>query len=85
MGVHGLWTLLEPVGRRIDIQAISNKRLAVGAWPYLSVLLCGVEQAHWPAAGSSACIACRLQSRTWLRRMLHVAEQTRYALAPANQ
>lgn len=31
MGVHGLWPLLEPVGRRIDIQAISNKRLAVGA------------------------------------------------------
>jgi DNA excision repair protein ERCC-5 len=30
MGVHGLWTLLEPVGRRIDIQAIANKRLAVG-------------------------------------------------------
>ena len=32
MGVHGLWTLLEPVGRRIDIQAISNKRLAVGEY-----------------------------------------------------
>eukprot|EP00775_Hariotina_reticulata_P011344 gene11344-11493_t len=31
MGVQGLWTLLEPVGRRIDIQAISNKRLAVDA------------------------------------------------------
>lgn len=30
MGVKGLWTLLEPVGRRIDIEAISNKRLAVG-------------------------------------------------------
>lgn len=31
MGVHGLWPLLEPVGRRINIEAITNKRLAVGA------------------------------------------------------
>ena len=31
MGVTGLWTLLEPVGRRINIEAISGKSLAVGA------------------------------------------------------
>lgn len=31
MGVQGLWSLLEPVGRRVDIRAISNKKLAVGA------------------------------------------------------
>lgn len=30
MGVHALWSLLEPVGRRVNIEAISNKRLAVG-------------------------------------------------------
>ena len=30
MGVQGLWTLLEPVGRRVNIEAIANKRLAVG-------------------------------------------------------
>lgn len=30
MGVHGLWQLLEPVGRRVNIEAIANKRLAVG-------------------------------------------------------
>ena len=30
MGVHSLWSLLEPVGRRVNIEAISNKRLAVG-------------------------------------------------------
>lgn len=30
MGVQGLWTLLEPVGRRINIEALANKRLAVG-------------------------------------------------------
>ncbi len=30
MGVKGLWTLLEPVGRRVNIEAISNKKLAVG-------------------------------------------------------
>ena len=31
MGVQGLWPLLEPVGRRINIQALAGKRLAVGA------------------------------------------------------
>jgi DNA excision repair protein ERCC-5 len=31
MGVQGLWTLLEPVGRRVNIEAIANKRLAVDA------------------------------------------------------
>ena len=31
MGVHGLWPLLEPVGRRVNIEALTNKKLAVGA------------------------------------------------------
>lgn len=30
MGVHGLWPLLEPVGRRVNIEALTNKKLAVG-------------------------------------------------------
>lgn len=30
MGVKNLWQLLEPVGRRISIEALQNKRLAVG-------------------------------------------------------
>lgn len=36
MGVQGLWQLLEPVGRRVNIETISNKRLAVDAsiWLY---------------------------------------------------
>lgn len=33
MGVTGLWTLLEPVGRRINIEALRNKRMAVGEPP----------------------------------------------------
>ncbi|KAK9861414.1 hypothetical protein WJX84_011927 [Apatococcus fuscideae] len=31
MGVQGLWSLLEPVGRRINIEALSNKKVAVDA------------------------------------------------------
>lgn len=31
MGVQGLWVLLEPVGRRVNIEALTNKRLAIGA------------------------------------------------------
>lgn len=30
MGVKDLWQLLEPVGRRINIEALTNKHLAVG-------------------------------------------------------
>ena len=30
MGVQGLWVLLEPVGRRVNIEALTNKCLAVG-------------------------------------------------------
>ena len=30
MGVTGLWALLEPVGRRISIESLAQKRLAVG-------------------------------------------------------
>ena len=30
MGVTGLWALLEPVGRRINIESLTNKRVAVG-------------------------------------------------------
>ncbi len=29
MGVHGLWPLLEPVGRRVNIETLSHKRLAI--------------------------------------------------------
>ena len=36
MGVKGLWPLLEPVGRRISIEALQNKRLAVGEASSLS-------------------------------------------------
>ena len=36
MGVQSLWTLLEPVGRRINIEALANKRLAVGVWVALA-------------------------------------------------
>ncbi|KAK9819017.1 hypothetical protein WJX74_004467 [Apatococcus lobatus] len=31
MGVQGLWSLLEPVGRRVNIEALSNKKVAVDA------------------------------------------------------
>ncbi len=31
MGVKGLWELLEPVGRRVNIETLTHKRLAVGA------------------------------------------------------
>eukprot|EP00891_Asterochloris_glomerata_P008709 jgi/Astpho2/8709/gw1.00128.118.1_t len=36
MGVHQLWSLLEPVGRRVNIEALRNKKLAVDAsvWIY---------------------------------------------------
>ena len=31
MGVKGLWTLLEPTGRRVNIEALGGRRVAVDA------------------------------------------------------
>jgi DNA excision repair protein ERCC-5 len=31
MGVKSLWQLLEPVGKRINIEALQGKKLAIGA------------------------------------------------------
>lgn len=30
MGVHGLWELLAPVGRRVSVETLAGKTLAVG-------------------------------------------------------
>ena len=30
MGVHGLWTLLEPAGKPVPLESLENKILAVG-------------------------------------------------------
>ena len=33
MGVHGLWSLLEPVGKPVPLETLENKVLAVGNYP----------------------------------------------------
>jgi hypothetical protein len=46
MGVQSLWTLLEPCGRRVNIEALTNKKLAVG-WhpsPTLLHMICSAKQ-----------------------------------------
>lgn len=37
MGVHGLWELLAPVGRRVSVEALGGRKLAIG-WLCLSQL-----------------------------------------------
>lgn len=37
MGVHGLWELLAPVGRRVSVEALGGRKLAIG-WLCLSLL-----------------------------------------------
>eukprot|EP00798_Chlamydomonas_sp_ICE-L_P030427 gene30427-35434_t len=39
MGVQNLWPLLEPVGRRVNIESIQNKKLAIDAstWVFQSI------------------------------------------------
>ena len=37
MGVKSLWQLLEPVGKRINIEALQGKKLAVGALLCMSI------------------------------------------------
>ena len=50
MGVQGLWILLEPVGRRVNIEALTNKRLAVGERTGSSTIL---YLKHWSLSASS--------------------------------
>jgi hypothetical protein len=44
--VTGLWPLLEPCGRRINIEALRNKRLAVGELPKLNLVSQLVPASH---------------------------------------
>lgn len=30
MGVHGLWELLAPVGRRVSVESLGSRKLAIG-------------------------------------------------------
>jgi DNA excision repair protein ERCC-5 len=39
MGVHGLWQLLAPAGRRVDIAALSGRVLAVDVSIWLTQML----------------------------------------------
>jgi len=43
MGVSGLWTLLEPCGRRIDIKALRGKRLAIGKFLIHCIMYCSTS------------------------------------------
>lgn len=54
MGVQGLWTLLEPVGRRINIEAIQNKRLAVGE---RGMGAAGTARTRWAVAHVAAAVS----------------------------
>ena len=39
MGVHGLWELLAPVGRRVSVETLAGKKLAIGTTLTLTLTL----------------------------------------------
>ncbi|UPQ98789.1 XPG/Rad2 endonuclease [Chloropicon primus] len=43
MGVQGLWTLLEPCGKRVSVEALSNRKLAVDASIWLVQFLAAMR------------------------------------------
>jgi hypothetical protein len=45
MGVHGLWELLAPVGRRVSVEALGGRKLAIG-WLCLSLLAFLCVESH---------------------------------------
>lgn len=51
MGVQSLWTLLEPCGRRVNIEALTNKKLAVGWHPFPTLLHMICSANHVPDIG----------------------------------
>ncbi|XP_046852189.1 DNA excision repair protein ERCC-5-like isoform X2 [Xenia sp. Carnegie-2017] len=46
MGVNGLWKLLEPVGRSINMESLENKTLAVDVSLWLNQALYGMKNQH---------------------------------------
>lgn len=53
MGVTGLWQLLEPVGRRVNIETLTNKRLAIGV-QFVGVTYLIVVNSCWRIAVASS-------------------------------
>lgn len=48
MGVSGLWTLLEPVGKRVNIKSLAGKTLAIGMCVCVNAGPCtDVFVSHW--------------------------------------
>lgn len=39
MGVHGLWELLAPVGRRVSVETLAGKKLAIGNHQFLTLTI----------------------------------------------
>lgn len=62
MGVQGLWPLLEPVGRRVNIEALTNKRLAVGMYWSHTVVLGDVRE----RGCRKPLICCAADASIWL-------------------
>jgi hypothetical protein len=54
MGVQSLWTLLEPCGRRVNIEALTNKKLAVGWHPFPTLLHMTSSARHVPKIGEDS-------------------------------
>jgi DNA excision repair protein ERCC-5 len=61
MGVQSLWTLLEPVGRRINIEALANKRLAVGMIRFSEKV---------PLLLDSGKLSCSVDASIWVNQFL---------------
>ena len=67
MGVHGLWPLLEPVGRRVNIEALTNKKLAVGEYCFLPFDITNITRhstAVMPSCQTARSLPMKLAART---------------------
>ena len=75
MGVQGLWPLLEPVGRRIKIEALANKTLAVGK--LLHIMTCRITDRPWLSSAQSSFGNMFADASVWLFQFIKAMRDER--------
>ncbi|XP_041008430.1 DNA repair protein UVH3 isoform X5 [Juglans microcarpa x Juglans regia] len=65
MGVHGLWELLAPVGRRVSVETLAGKKLAIGTTT-LALTLFLTLKPHEPLIFISRIMNCIPDASIWM-------------------
>lgn len=66
MGVHGLWELLAPVGRRVSVETLAGSKLAIGTTTLALTLLFLTLKSNDPSIFISKIVNCIPDASIWM-------------------